>query len=112
MLKVRVQGTVEDIYWFRRFLEKHTEIQVSKKELSAVLNKVTSLILWVPFFVALIYLWIGIFISERYVIVSNVPVAFGCTVVLLILQTGIYLGINTSYRKAVFRKVYSDYERN
>lgn len=28
MLKVRVQGTVEDIYWFRRFLEKHTEIQV------------------------------------------------------------------------------------
>lgn len=88
------------------------KIGLSKKELSAVLNKVTSLILWVPFFVALIYLWIGIFISERYVIVSNVPVAFGCTVVLLILQTGIYFGINTSYRKAVFRKVYSDYERN
>lgn len=88
------------------------KIGLSKKELSSVLNKVTSLILWVPFFVALIYLWIGILISERYVIVSNVPVAFGCTVVLLILQTGIYFGINTSYRKAVFRKVYSDYERN
>lgn len=88
------------------------KIGLSKKELSAVLNKVTSLILWVPFFVALIYLWIGIFISERFAIVSNVPVAFWCTIALLILQTGIYFGINASYRKAVFYKVYSDYERN
>lgn len=88
------------------------KIGLSKKELSSVLNKVTSLILWVPFFVALIYMWIGIFISERYVIVSNVPVAFWCTVVLLILQTGIYFAINASYRKAVFQRVYQDYERN
>ena len=88
------------------------KIGLSKKELSSILNRVTILILWIPFFVALIYLWIGILISERYAIVSNVPVAFWCTVVLLILQTGIYFGINASYRKAVFRKVYSDYERN
>lgn len=87
------------------------KIGLSKKELSSVLNKVTSLILWVPFFVALIYLWIGIFISERFAIVSNVPVAFWCTVVLLVLQTGIYFGINVSYRKAVFKRVYQDYER-
>lgn len=88
------------------------KIGLSKKELSSILNRVTILILWIPFFVALIYLWIGILISERYAIVSNVPVAFWCTVVLLILQTGIYFGINASYQKAVFRKVYSDYERN
>lgn len=31
---------------------------LSKKELSAALNKVTSLILWVPFLVAVAYLWI------------------------------------------------------
>lgn len=61
------------------------KIGLSKKELSSGLSKVTSLILWVSFFVALIYLWIGIFISERYVIVSNFPTAFWCTVVLLIL---------------------------
>lgn len=88
------------------------KIGLSKKELSSVLSKVTSLILWVPFFVALIYLWIGIFISERYVIVSNFLTAFWCTVVLLVLQTGIYFGINASYRKAVFRKVYQDYVRS
>lgn len=88
------------------------KIGLSKKELSSVLNKVTSLILWVPFFAALIYLWIGIFISERFAIVSNVPVAFWCTVVLLVLQTGIYFGINASYRKAVFKRVYQDYERS
>ncbi len=57
------------------------KIGLSKKELSSGLSKVTSLILWVSFFVALIYLWIGI-----------------------------YFGINASYRKAVFRKVYQDYE--
>lgn len=88
------------------------KIGLSKKELSSVLSKVTSLILWVPFFVALIYLWIGIFISERYVIVSNFLTAFWCTVVLLVLQTGNYFGINASYRKAVFRKVYQDYVRS
>lgn len=86
------------------------KIGLSKKELSSVLRKVTSLILWVPFLVALSYLWIGIFISERFAIVSNIPVAFWCTVVLLVLQTGIYFWIDASYRKAVFRKVYQDYE--
>lgn len=85
---------------------------MSKKELSSALRKVTSLILLAPFLVALIYLWIGIFISERFAIVSNIPVAFWCTVVLLVLQTGIYFGIDASYRKAVFRKVYQDYERS
>lgn len=88
------------------------KIGLSKKELSSALRKVTSLILLVPFLVALIYLWIGIFISERFAIVSNIPVAFWCTVVLLVLQTGIYFGIDASYRKAVFRKVYQDYERS
>ena len=50
-------------------------------------------------------------ISERYVIVSNVPVALRCTLVLFVLQIVIYSVINASYRKAVFRKVYQEYER-
>lgn len=28
MLKIRLQGTVKDIRWFKRLLEKHQEIQV------------------------------------------------------------------------------------
>ena len=84
------------------------KIGLSKKELSAVLNRVTASILWIPFAVALIYLWIGILISERYAIVSNVPIAFWCTVVLFVLQTGIYFAVNTSYRRAVFQKVYEN----
>lgn len=87
------------------------KIGLSKKELTAALNRVTSLILWVPFLVAVVYLWIGIAISEQYVIVSNVPVALRCTLVLFVLQIVIYSVINVSYRKAVFRKVYQEYER-
>lgn len=87
------------------------KIGLSKKELSAALNKVTSLILWIPFLVAVAYLWIGIAISERHVIVSNVPVAFRCTIVLFAVQTVIYFVINASYKKAVFRKVYQSNER-
>lgn len=82
------------------------KIGLSQKELSSVLNRVTFLILWVPFLVALIYLWIGIFISEKYAVISNMPVAFWCTIILIALQTGIYIWINTTYRKSVFRKIY------
>ena len=28
MLKIRLQGTVRDIRWFKRLLERHPEIQV------------------------------------------------------------------------------------
>ena len=87
------------------------KIGLSKKELSTALNKVTSLILWIPFLVAVAYLWVGIAISERYVIVSNVPVAFRCTIVLFAVQTVVYFIINGSYKKAVFRKVYQSNER-
>ena len=28
MLKIRLQGTVRDIHWFKRLLERHPEIRV------------------------------------------------------------------------------------
>lgn len=31
MLKIRLQGTVRDIHWFQRFLERHPEIRVLQK---------------------------------------------------------------------------------
>lgn len=30
MLKIRLQGTVKDIRWFKRLLEKHPEIRCSR----------------------------------------------------------------------------------
>lgn len=41
MLKIRLQGTVKDIRWFKRLLEKHQEIQV--RQMSDIFsNKGTS----------------------------------------------------------------------
>ena len=87
------------------------KIGLSKKELSAALNRVVSLILLVPFLVAVVYLWAGIAISERHAIISNIPVALWCTVVLFALEAVLSIAVNTSYRKAVFRKVYQNCER-
>lgn len=82
------------------------KIGLSQKELSAVLNRLLFLILCVPFGVALLYLWVGIFLMERVTLVSNIPVALGFTSVLLVLQAVLYLWIQHSYRKSVFQKVY------
>lgn len=84
------------------------KLGLSRKELASVLNKTIFMILWMPFIVALIYLWIGIMISEHFSIISNIPTALGCTVVLVILQTILYLIINHSYRKVIFQKVYGN----
>lgn len=82
------------------------KIGLSKKELSTVLKRFTFLILCVPFGVALAYLWIGIFIINRFTLVSNIPVAMLFTLILLILQTVVYLCIKTSYQRTIFDKVY------
>lgn len=84
------------------------KIGLSGKELASILNRTISLILWTPFIVALIYLWIGIMISEHFSIISNIPTALGCTIVLVILQSILYFIINHSYRRAVFQKVYGN----
>lgn len=84
------------------------KIGLSRKELASILNRIIFMILWTPFIVALIYLWIGIMISEHFSIISNIPTALGCTAVLVILQTILYFIINRAYRKAVFQKVYGN----
>lgn len=84
------------------------KIGLSKKELSVILHRFTFLILCVPFGVALLYLWIGIFIMERFTLISNIPVALGFTAILLLLQTIIYFWIRQSYRQTIFSNVYSE----
>lgn len=89
----------------RKFKEI-VKIGLSQKELSIVLSRLIFLILCIPFGVALVYLWIGVFITEQFTLVSTIPVAFGFTAVLIILQILLYIGIRTSYRKTVFQQVF------
>lgn len=84
------------------------KIGLSGQELSAVLSRLVFLILCVPFGLALVYLWIGVMIIERFTLVSTLPVALGFTAVLVILQVVLYLWIRNSYRKTVFERVYQN----
>ena len=71
-----------------------------------VLNRFIFLILCVPFGLALVYLWIGVFLTEQFTLVSTIPVALGFTTILIVLQIVLYLWIKTSYRKTVFQQVF------
>lgn len=82
------------------------KIGLSRKELSMVLGRFIFLILCVPFGLALVYLWIGVFITEQFALVSTIPVALGFTAILIVLQIVLYLWIKTSYRKTVFQQVF------
>lgn len=84
------------------------KIGLSVKELSKILNRLIFLLLCVPFCVALVYLWIGVLITEHFTLVSNIPVALEFTIVLIILQLLLYFRIRNSYRKAIFRKIFEN----
>lgn len=84
------------------------KIGLSKKELGKLLNKETRLVLLVPFVIALVYLWIGVLISEKYMIVSNLPVSIVSTMVLIVIQIILYIIINFAYKNAVFEKIYME----
>lgn len=91
-----------------RKLKGIVKIGLSRKELSMVLSRFIFSILCVPFVLALVYLWIGVFLTEQFTLVSSVPVAFGFTVVLIVLQIVLYLWIRASYRKTVFQQVFQN----
>lgn len=91
-----------------RKLKGIVKIGLSRKELSLVLSRLLFLILCVPFGLALIYLWIGVLITERFTLVSTIPVAIGFTAVLIVLQIILYLWIRSSYRKTVFQQVFEN----
>lgn len=85
------------------------KIGLSKKELSKVIHSEVSLILLVPFAIALIYLWFGILVFEHFTIVSTIPTALGCTAALVFIQAIFWLGVRTAYKKALFNKVYDEF---
>lgn len=91
-----------------RKLKGIVKIGLSRKELSLVLSRLLFLILCVPFGLALIYLWIGVLITEQFTLVSTIPVAIGFTAALIVLQIILYLWIRSSYRKTVFQQVFEN----
>lgn len=84
------------------------KIGLSRKELSSALSCLVFLILCVPFGLALVYLWIGVLITEQFTLISNLPVALGFTGILLALQIILYFWVRNSYRKTVFQRVYKN----
>lgn len=82
------------------------KIGLSKKELEIILKRHIFLILYIPFIIALIYVWIGIFILERFIFVSNIPVAISFTILLIVLQTILYFCVKTLYKRRIFEKIY------
>lgn len=82
------------------------KIGLSRKELSKVLSHFVFLILCVPFGLALVYLWIGVFLTEQFTLVSTIPVALEFTAILIVLQVVLYFWIRNSYRKTVFQQVF------
>ena len=82
------------------------KIGLSRKELSMVLSRFIFLILCEPFGLALVYLWIGVFLTQQFTLVSTIPVALGFTAILIVLQIVLYLWIKTSYQKTVFQQVF------
>lgn len=84
------------------------KIGLSKSELSKVINNEVSLILLVPFTIALIYLWFGIFVMEHFTLVSTIPIALSSTAALVIIQAIFWLGVRAAYKKALLNKVYAE----
>lgn len=82
------------------------KIGLSRKKLSSVLSNLVFLILCVPFGVALVYLWIGILVVERFTLTSSVSAALWFSAALLVLQIILYLWVRRAYRKTVFQRVF------
>lgn len=84
------------------------KIGLSKRELCKLLNKELKLVLVIPFIIALVYLWIGVIISDKYMIISNIPVCIISTIILIAVQIVLYSILNYAYKNAVFEKVYAE----
>lgn len=84
------------------------KVGLSKKELSRILNSLVSLLVVVPYAVSLVYMWVFILRVDRSNVVSIVPMSIACTIIFTIIQIGVFIFVQKSYKRAVFNKIYSD----
>lgn len=82
------------------------KLGLSKKELFKILTVLVKTILFLPFGLAVIYMWAGVLFVEKYIIVSNIPIAIKYTIIYTVLQTIIYIAIKKSYQKNIEKGVY------
>lgn len=84
------------------------KVGLSKKELSRILNGLVSTIVIIPYLLSLVYMWVFILRIDRSNVVSIVPMSINCTIVFTIIQIGVFIFVQKSYKRAVFNKIYSD----
>lgn len=84
------------------------KLGLSKKELFKILKVLVKTILFLPFGLAVIYMWAGVLFVEKYIIVSNIPIAIKYTIIYAVLQTIIYIAIKKSYQKNIEKGVYQN----
>jgi len=79
---------------------------LSKRDLSNILLKEVSLMLMLPFILAFIYMWFGIFLLNQTI---NTPItehAMQLSLVFIIVQVVLLTIVTGIYRKAVFKEVF------
>lgn len=81
------------------------KIGLSKKELSKIISTQNFLLMFVPFLVAIILLFIGIWPLSSKLGESYFKVTLLCSVTFFIIQTIGYILVNSKYKKAVFEEV-------
>lgn len=84
------------------------KVGLSKKELSRILNGLVSTLVVIPYILSLVYMWVFILRIDRSNVVSIVPMSINCTIVFTIIQIGVFIFVQKSYKRAVFNKIYSD----
>lgn len=84
------------------------KVGLSKKELSRILNGLVSTLVMIPYILSLVYMWVFILRIDRSNVVSIVPMSINCTIVFTIIQIGVFIFVQKSYKRAVFNKIYSD----
>lgn len=84
------------------------KVGLSKKELSKILNILVMILVLLPYILSLVYMWIAVIQIEKSSIVSIIPMAAICTFIFTIIQIGVFIFIQKSYKRDVLNKVYSD----
>lgn len=91
-----------------KYYQGIVKVGLSKKELSKILNGLVSLLVVIPYVLSLVYMWVFILRIDRSNVVSIVPMSINCTIVFTIIQIGVFIFVQKSYKRAVFNKIYSD----
>ena len=81
------------------------KIGLSKKELSKIISTQNFILMFVPFSVAIILLFMGVWPLSSKLGESYITVSIMCSVVFLIIQIIGYIMVNSKFKEAIFKEV-------